>query len=75
MSKRTAKPQKAANVSEPAPWPHLNEDPVNGTATAVTSQPAQQMPAEDVREYAYLLWEAAGQPPGDGVQFWYEAER
>ena len=24
---------------------------------------------------AYHKWEAAGRPPGDGVQFWLEAER
>jgi hypothetical protein len=29
---------------------------------------------EDIRLYAYQKWEAAGQPTGDGVQFWLEAE-
>jgi hypothetical protein len=24
---------------------------------------------------AYLKWEAAGKPPGDGVNFWLQAER
>lgn len=27
-----------------------------------------------VRERAYLLWEAAGRPEGDGVEFWLKAE-
>lgn len=27
-----------------------------------------------IRELAYLKWEAAGCPPGDGVNFWCEAE-
>lgn len=27
-----------------------------------------------IRELAYLKWEAAGRPPGDGVNFWVEAE-
>ena len=27
-----------------------------------------------IREQAYLLWEAAGCPPGDGVEFWLQAE-
>ncbi len=32
--------------------------------------------AEDqVRLLAYFKWEAAGRPPGDGVEFWVEAER
>lgn len=29
---------------------------------------------DKVRERAYLKWEAAGSPSGDGVQFWLEAE-
>ena len=27
-----------------------------------------------IRELAYLKWEAAGCPPGDGTKFWCEAE-
>jgi hypothetical protein len=30
---------------------------------------------EQVRLHAYLKWEAAGKPPGDGALFWLEAER
>lgn len=30
---------------------------------------------EDVRARAYFLWEKAGRPASDGVQFWLEAER
>jgi len=29
---------------------------------------------EDIRHCAYQKWENAGRPPGDGVQFWLEAE-
>ena len=29
---------------------------------------------EDVRLRAYQKWESAGKPPGDGTQFWLEAE-
>ncbi len=28
-----------------------------------------------IREYAYLLWEEAGYPEGDGVDFWVQAEQ
>ena len=28
-----------------------------------------------VREKAYLLWEEAGRPEGDGVHFWLMAEK
>ena len=27
-----------------------------------------------IRELAYSKWEEAGHPPGDGVNFWLEAE-
>jgi len=30
---------------------------------------------EDIRLCAYQLWEAAGKPTGDGVQFWLQAEQ
>ena len=30
---------------------------------------------EDIRLRAYLDWEGAGRPAGDGVQFWLEAEQ
>ena len=30
---------------------------------------------EEVRRRAYLKWEAAGKPPGDGVRCWVEAEK
>lgn len=29
---------------------------------------------QQVRELAYHKWEEAGYPPGDGVNFWLEAE-
>jgi hypothetical protein len=29
---------------------------------------------DEVREKAYLKWEAAGYPDGDGINFWLEAE-
>lgn len=33
-------------------------------------------PTEDaVRERAYRLWEEAGRPEGDGVDFWVRAEQ
>jgi hypothetical protein len=31
--------------------------------------------AEEVRLRAYLKWEAAGRPIGDGIGFWVDAER
>lgn len=38
--------------------------------------PPRQGPTEDeIRVRAHALWEQAGRPEGDGVQFWLEAER
>jgi hypothetical protein len=43
------------------------------------SQPCQDHPTDGfdmaIRELAYLKWEAAGFPAGDGIDFWLEAER
>jgi hypothetical protein len=36
---------------------------------ATTIQP------DEIRMRAYLKWEAAGRPCGDGMRFWLEAER
>lgn len=29
----------------------------------------------EIRELAYKKWQAAGCPPGDGIEFWCAAER
>lgn len=39
---------------------------------AVSVEPPTE---EAVRERAYLLWEEAGRPEGDGVDFWVRAEQ
>ena len=31
--------------------------------------------AQAIREKAYLLWEEAGRPESDGVEFWLRAEQ
>jgi len=30
---------------------------------------------DEVRERAYVLWEEAGKPESDGVEFWLKAEQ
>jgi hypothetical protein len=48
----------------------------NDDATASGPQGSQQQQREhEIRELAYYKWEAAGRPPGDGRQFWEEAEK
>ncbi|MBW8885432.1 MAG: DUF2934 domain-containing protein [Planctomycetia bacterium] len=36
---------------------------------------AQPISHDEIQHRAYLKWEAAGRPPGDGGHFWAEAER
>jgi hypothetical protein len=59
--KRVSAPKKAASAK-----------------TAIGAQPSpngQISQEEEVRLQAYLKWEAAGKPLGDGSQFWMEAEK
>ena len=35
----------------------------------------QQLTEAAIRIRAYHKWEAAGKPPGDGINFWLDAER
>jgi hypothetical protein len=34
----------------------------------------RQMREERIQRLAYFLWQAAGEPAGDGVEFWLKAE-
>jgi len=46
------------------------------SATSETCQSNENTLCQDsVRERAYLLWEKAGYPIGDGVDFWITAEQ
>jgi hypothetical protein len=61
-AKRTVKPTGPV-TSTPACEPPVTESaPQNGCISD-----------EDVRRAAYLKWEAAGKPEGDGTNFWLEA--
>lgn len=37
--------------------------------------PAKNPTEEEIREKAYRLWEKAGKPECDGVEFWVRAEK
>jgi hypothetical protein len=42
----------------------------------VQAMPKWKPPSPDeIRMAAYIRWDLAGKPPGDGVRFWLEAER
>ena len=59
------------------------EETVTAQTTPKTAQirfspgevPTLEQCQQQVREYAYELWEAAGHPEGDGSNFWIEAEK
>jgi Protein of unknown function (DUF2934) len=57
-------PKSAARKMKPQPEISQIENPVNHTTTD-----------EQVRQLAYLKWEAAGRPDGDGIDYWLEAEQ
>jgi hypothetical protein len=63
-SKRVTK-SRAQKPPQPVVISDGDVKPVNDTAVAEDS----------LRINAYLKWEAAGRPEGDGVSFWLEAER
>jgi hypothetical protein len=68
MATRTAKASRSAPVKT-ADKPR-EEGPISRTPLA-----HQPLSADEIRVCAYLRWEAAGKPPGDGTKFWLEAEQ
>lgn len=64
-------------IPAPAPTPPARPEAA-GPATTELPVPAlspRQVFEEEVRLRAYLKWEAAGRPPGDGADFWLAAEQ
>lgn len=69
----------ATKTATGAATPTTTKQPAKAGAKASISacshEGHQGKVCEDVvREKAYLKWEKAGYPSGDGVQFWLEAE-
>jgi hypothetical protein len=58
-------PAQAAAEKKPAKAAKGGEPPCQGLSVS----------EEEIRKLAYQKWEAAGKPPGNGVNFWQEAER
>jgi len=65
---------RATNTSRSTPARKAAK-PKEGRSASAAQPTCQPIPAEEVRLRAYLRWEAAGKPPGDGAQFWLEAEQ
>jgi hypothetical protein len=49
--------------------------PKHAAQVAPTQPSCQPVSADEIRLRAYLRWEAAGKPSGDGLSFWLEAEQ
>ena len=50
--------------------------PVAGGEAQATVSPQPSVPTPDeIRQLAYAKWETAGKPPGDGSDFWLQAEK
>lgn len=76
MSKKStlATAQKCRQL--PDPNATVSVTSLGGPATSTPPRGQSQPYSEDrIRERAYLKWQAAGCPDGDGVAFWLEAER
>lgn len=55
--------------------PISEPQPTVAKAPGTSVQKGKAVADEAVRLSAYLKWESAGKPAGDGVQFWLEAEQ
>lgn len=71
-----------SNRSTPAtikPSPPRSRTPAQAADSVALNQtktPRRPAPSEDqIRARAFFLWEQAGRPESDGVQFWLEAEK
>ena len=65
---------RAAKASRATPA-RTGEKPMDGRPITPAMAGRQPVSMDEVRLRAYLRWEAAGRPPGDGVRFWLDAER
>jgi hypothetical protein len=69
----------AARVTKPTANPSGSKSRRTAAATgpipAAGAAPLPRATDEEIRRLAYLKWEAAGRPEGDGFNFWVEAEQ
>jgi len=72
-TKPNSAPPRPARPAAPAARPPAEAS--DGTSLNPRA-PGRTGPTEEaIRSRAYQLWEVAGRPEGDGVQFWLEAEQ
>jgi hypothetical protein len=68
--------KQAATREKPMPaQPAGQAKPAAAAPPIEPARDAKRLEEAWIRQRAYMLWEAAGKPSGDGVNFWLEAER
>lgn len=70
MKSTATKTKVAAPPAAPAPVDVIEETPAAESCCTATS-----ICPDELRVRAFLKWEAAGKPEGDGVPFWLAAEQ
>jgi hypothetical protein len=64
----------APPAQTPAPARTAQPAATNGAATQPTTQNGAVC-EDSIRTRAYALWEQAGRPESDGIEFWLRAEK
>jgi hypothetical protein len=68
--------KKSATVAQPAPAQPAEQAGATGTpAGGAAAGNGKPVSPDEVRVRAYQMWEKAGKPGGDGVNFWVAAEQ
>jgi hypothetical protein len=67
--------KKRAIVEKPALTEPATEVTTASASANVVPAAGGNSVEDEIRRRAYLKWEAAGRPSGDGLPFWVEAER
>ena len=68
--------KKPATLAKPASAkPAIKSKSTVASGSAGQTQAGKSVSEEAIRLRAHQNWEAAGKPDGDGVRFWWEAER
>jgi hypothetical protein len=66
---------RSSSAGSPQPMSNAASPSETLVACGDACQKARTGCADEIRLSAYLRWERAGSPSGDGLQYWLEAER
>lgn len=75
MTTQTARRPREATEANIAPEKPMAMVAAKVDPPAPAKAAPNECPEEQIRCLAYQKWETAGHPPGDGVEFWLEAEQ